>query len=114
VQECLTNVHRHSGSPSAAIRITHEDHRLRVEIEDDGKRFVMHNQRAFDANSQSGVGIRGMRERRPNRNKIPWGIPTSRQPQFAFHIHDYADPPSSNFPCQHFGKVLHHNAVITL
>ena len=40
VQECLTNVHRHSGSSSAEIRITHEDHRLCVEIEDDGYRCV--------------------------------------------------------------------------
>jgi signal transduction histidine kinase len=63
VQECLTNVHRHSGSQSAAIRITHEDHSLRIEIEDDGRGASRDKQRAFDANSRSGVGIRGMRER---------------------------------------------------
>jgi signal transduction histidine kinase len=63
VQECLTNVHRHAGSQSAAIRITHEDHSLRIEIEDDGRGVSRDKQRAFDANSRSGVGIRGMRER---------------------------------------------------
>jgi len=63
VQECLTNVHRHSGNPSAAIRITHEDHSLRIEIEDDGTGASRDKERAFDAKSQTGVGIRGMRER---------------------------------------------------
>jgi two-component system NarL family sensor kinase len=63
VQECLTNVHGHSGSPSAAIRITHEDHSLRIEIEDDGTGASRDKQRAVDAKSQTGVGIRGMRER---------------------------------------------------
>ena len=63
VQECLTNVHRHSGSSSAVIRITHEDHNLRVEVEDEGTDVSRENQRASDATSQTGVGIRGMRER---------------------------------------------------
>jgi hypothetical protein len=68
VQECLTNVHRRSGSPSAAIRITHEDHSLRIEIEDDGTGASRDQQRAFDAKSQPGnmrvvVRIRLFRKR---------------------------------------------------
>ena len=37
VQECLTNIHRHAGSPTAAIRIAKDEACLRVEIEDAGK-----------------------------------------------------------------------------
>lgn len=37
VQECLTNIHRHAGSPTAEIRIVHDDIHLTVEVEDTGK-----------------------------------------------------------------------------
>jgi signal transduction histidine kinase len=33
VQECLTNIHRHSGSP-IAIRVVRRDNQVRVEVED--------------------------------------------------------------------------------
>jgi signal transduction histidine kinase len=59
VQECLTNVHRHAASSTAAIRVVQEGPRLRVENEDIGKGFS----EAFEAKSQTGIGIRGMRER---------------------------------------------------
>jgi signal transduction histidine kinase len=63
VQECLTNVHRHAGSPTAAIRIVQEDSLLRVDIEDNGKGISGEKQLAFGAEAQTGMGIRGMRER---------------------------------------------------
>ena len=63
VQECLTNVHRHSGSSTAAIRIVQEDSRVRVEIEDNGKGISGDKELAFGAKVQTGIGIRGMRER---------------------------------------------------
>src|ERR1700692_1452532 len=37
VQECLTNIHRHAGSPTAAIRIAQDEACLRGEIEENGK-----------------------------------------------------------------------------
>src|SRR5215467_10110653 len=37
VQECLTNVHRHSGSPVAHVRVTRSDHEVQVEVCDEGK-----------------------------------------------------------------------------
>jgi PAS domain S-box-containing protein len=62
VQECLTNVHRHSGSPTAEVRITHENQEIRVEIRDEGKGIP-----AVRADSgegiRPGVGIQGMQER---------------------------------------------------
>jgi PAS domain S-box-containing protein len=62
VQEGLTNIHRHSGSKSAAILIARQHDRVRIEIEDRGK--GMSAERLAEIQSGgSGVGIRGMRER---------------------------------------------------
>ncbi|MGA8622018.1 MAG: sensor histidine kinase [Candidatus Sulfotelmatobacter sp.] len=63
VQECLTNIHRHSGSPIAGIRITQDEACLRVEIEDAGKGIPIEKESAFLSSAHSGVGLRGMRER---------------------------------------------------
>jgi signal transduction histidine kinase len=63
VQECLTNIHRHAGSPTAGIRIVQDDACLRVEIEDAGKGVPVEKQSMFVSSARSGVGLRGMRER---------------------------------------------------
>jgi signal transduction histidine kinase len=63
VQECLTNIHRHSGGTSAAIRVYEEDHRIRVEVQDEGKGMPVEKQLQISSSGQSGVGFRGMRER---------------------------------------------------
>jgi PAS domain S-box-containing protein len=62
VQEGLTNIHRHSASKTASIRIGREGENITVRIHDQGKgispeRFVELQSRG------GGVGIRGMRER---------------------------------------------------
>lgn len=62
VQEALTNVHRHSGSKKAVIRVSREDARVVVEIRDNGK--GMSADKLIEVQSYgSGVGLRGMRER---------------------------------------------------
>ncbi len=62
VQECLTNIHRHSGSKTALIRVERGESNVRVEVEDRGK--GMSPERLAEIQSQgTGVGIRGMRER---------------------------------------------------
>jgi signal transduction histidine kinase len=63
VQECLTNIHRHAGSPTAAIRITQDEACLRVEIEDAGKGIPPEKESLFRLSARAGVGLRGMRER---------------------------------------------------
>ncbi|HLW80657.1 MAG TPA: DUF4118 domain-containing protein [Candidatus Acidoferrales bacterium] len=63
VQECLTNVHRHSASPVAVVRLNHEEGRVRLEVEDAGKGIPREKQLAFKSEGRVGVGIRGMRER---------------------------------------------------
>src|SRR6202047_2406090 len=62
VQECLTNIHRHSGSKTAVIRIAREPDRIYAEVQDHGKGISQ--ERLAEVQSQGvGVGIRGMRER---------------------------------------------------
>jgi signal transduction histidine kinase len=62
VQECLTNIHRHSGSKTALIRVAREGESVRTEVWDYGN--GMSPGRLLEIQSHgSGVGIRGIRER---------------------------------------------------
>ena len=62
VQECLTNIHRHSGSKTAVIRVSRTGETVRTEVRDQGKGISP--ERLLEIQSQgSGVGIRGIRER---------------------------------------------------
>jgi PAS domain S-box-containing protein len=63
VQECLTNIHRHSESPVARIRIRRTDSEVSLEVEDRGKGIPPEKRQAMDSGGTAGVGIRGMRER---------------------------------------------------
>jgi signal transduction histidine kinase len=63
VQECLTNIHRHSGGTSAAIRLQEENHRIVVEVQDAGKGIPLEKQLELTSSGRIGVGFRGMRER---------------------------------------------------
>jgi len=63
VQEALTNVHRHSGSRDAVIRVTCEGANVRVEVEDRGRGMSPASGPASGSEVQLGVGTAGMRER---------------------------------------------------
>lgn len=64
VQECLTNIHRHSESPTARIRMAAaSDGQVWVEVEDRGKGIPFEKQVDMASTGTPGVGIRGMRER---------------------------------------------------
>ncbi len=63
VQECLTNIHRHSGSSVAKIRVTRRDGQVLVEVADRGKGIPPEKQKAMEAGAKMGVGTRGMGER---------------------------------------------------
>ena len=60
VQECLTNVHRHSGSTVARVRVMQDDQEIRVEVHDQGKGM---SGDCGQRQARPGVGIQGMRER---------------------------------------------------
>lgn len=62
VQECLTNIHRHSGSKTADIRMFLKDESLHVDVSDRGK-GIPPERLAEIRSGGSGVGIRGMQER---------------------------------------------------
>jgi PAS domain S-box-containing protein len=62
VQECLTNIHRHSGSETALIRVARERESVRTEVQDNGNGISPERLSEIQAHG-SGVGIRGIRER---------------------------------------------------
>jgi PAS domain S-box-containing protein len=62
VQESLTNIHRHSGSRTARIRIAQSGDQVTVEVQDEG-RGIPPERLAQIQSHGSGVGIGGMRER---------------------------------------------------
>jgi signal transduction histidine kinase len=63
IQECLTNVHRHSESPIAGIRVACTEDELMAEVWDRGKGISSEIQIMLSSAEAGGVGIRGMRER---------------------------------------------------
>jgi signal transduction histidine kinase len=63
VQECLTNIHRHSDSPSATICLSNSNEELTLEIRDQGKGMPADRLAAVTGPGLVGVGLRGMRER---------------------------------------------------
>lgn len=64
IQECLTNIHRHSGSAKACIRISLDDHKLILAVRDEGCGFSPTLLPASSSRrARLGVGVGGMRER---------------------------------------------------
>ncbi|MFZ3332005.1 MAG: PAS domain S-box protein [Candidatus Acidiferrales bacterium] len=62
-QECLTNIHRHSGSSVAAVRLLRTDREIELEVSDEGEGISTETQSKIAAGETAGVGLRGMRER---------------------------------------------------
>ncbi len=60
VQECLVNIHRHSGSRTAFVRLAREPMSVRLEVSDTGKGAP---RAAFTPGRGLGVGIAAMHER---------------------------------------------------
>ena len=63
VQECLTNIHRHSGSATAQVRLSRTPQEIQLEVTDQGRGIGTEIQEKFFAGKSTGVGLRGMRER---------------------------------------------------
>jgi PAS domain S-box-containing protein len=62
-QECLTNIHRHSGSFTAFVRLSCANEQIELEIRDEGKGISQEIQSKLKSGASVGVGFRGMQER---------------------------------------------------
>jgi signal transduction histidine kinase len=62
LQECLTNIHRHSESKTAAVKVEADEHKVSLEVSDQGKGIALRDSK-LTGGKRLGVGISGMRER---------------------------------------------------
>ena len=93
VQESLTNIHRHSGSRSAVIRIVRDPNEVFLQVRDYGCGIAGASSNGNGTMPQAGVGIAGMRERarqvggylrihsRPGCTDVELRAPISPQPE---------------------------------
>ena len=63
VQESLTNIHRHSESLTAFVKIDRAPGKITLIVEDQGKGIPADVQSRISSGETAGVGLRGMRER---------------------------------------------------
>jgi PAS domain S-box-containing protein len=63
VQESLTNIHRHSESLTALVKIDRSPDEITLVVEDEGKGIPAEIQTKITSGEIAGVGLRGMRER---------------------------------------------------
>ena len=64
VQEAFTNIHRHSGSRTAALRLTRGASGVKLEVRDKGRGISSKIRKlSRDHIAYSGVGLLGMQER---------------------------------------------------
>src|ERR1700736_6609956 len=63
VQEALTNVHRHSGSPRAEVRIIRAPKEVKLQVADEGRGVAPGVLDVISEGASIGVGVAGMRER---------------------------------------------------
>ena len=63
VQECLSNVQRHSGSPTARIHLTRTDEGVELEVRDQGRGMPVAVGDDRGGIATLGIGLLGMRER---------------------------------------------------
>jgi signal transduction histidine kinase len=63
LQECLTNIHRHSGSSTARVEVGYGKNRVTLRVQDRGKGLSADALRRFRTNINTSVGLAGMRER---------------------------------------------------
>jgi two-component system, chemotaxis family, CheB/CheR fusion protein len=63
VQECLTNIHRHSGAAKGRIRLSESNGTILLEVSDTGKGFAPEAAERRHRTPVPGVGILGMKER---------------------------------------------------
>ena len=98
VQECLTNVHRHSGGRQANILLARKETSVHLEVSDDGHGIPPEKKLDLNSPGTLGVGFRGMRERlnqlggklqvdsTPNGTRVSATLPVDSASTKAFRI----------------------------
>jgi PAS domain S-box-containing protein len=66
LQECLTNIHKHSNSSTANISLSLGNKQVRLRVEDQGKGMAITTKESGNEGRTSGVGLSGIRERVTN------------------------------------------------
>jgi PAS domain S-box-containing protein len=66
MQECLTNVHRHSRSSTASISLSLGNKQVRLKVEDQGTGMAATTKESGKRGRTTGVGLSGIRERVTN------------------------------------------------
>lgn len=66
LQECLTNVHRHSNSSTAQIALSIANNQVRLKVEDQGQGMAANAREGGTQGRTAGVGLSGIRERVTN------------------------------------------------
>jgi PAS domain S-box-containing protein len=66
LQECLTNIHKHSNSSTASISLSFGNKQVRLKVEDQGKGMAATAKESGNEGRSSGVGLSGIRERVTN------------------------------------------------
>jgi signal transduction histidine kinase len=61
VQECLTNIHRHSGSSKASVKLFESEEGLKVVVQDNGKGIPP--EKLKGSGVRLGIGLLGMQQR---------------------------------------------------
>jgi PAS domain S-box-containing protein len=96
VQECLTNVHRHSGGHKAEVFLARKENHVHLEVSDDGHGIPPEKQLDLNSPGTLGVGFRGMRERvnqlggelrvdsSPSGTRVSTTLPIDSAPEKAF------------------------------
>ncbi len=73
IQECLTNIHRHSGTEKAVIQLHFVDGAVTLAVKDEGKGITPDRLSKITSSRGHGMGIRGMQERVKNLGG-EWGL----------------------------------------
>jgi PAS domain S-box-containing protein len=87
IQECLTNVYRHSSSRTAMIRLDVKNGRVHLDVADEGRGIAPQKLREIQREG-AGVGMQGMRERiRPFHGEMDvQSTPAGTTVKFAFPV----------------------------
>lgn len=85
LQESLTNVHRHSGSKKAIVKLNADSQQVWLEVHDEGKMRLNDGARKAKTSDsfRAGIGITGMRERA----KDFGGILEIKSDEIGTHVH---------------------------